>query len=45
MTTPPTVPLPDGTASIHELLDVEIVEAGAERVVMRLPVTWKVHQP
>ena len=37
--------LPDGSASIHELLDVEILEAGPERVVMRLPVTWKVHQP
>ena len=37
--------LPDGTASIHELLDVEILEAGPERVVMRLPVNWKVHQP
>src|SRR5580700_4701915 len=50
MTTPPPGPgdgtaLPDGTASIHELLDVEIIEAGPERVVMRLPVTWKVHQP
>src|SRR3984957_13416703 len=53
MTTPPSPPstpgdgpvLPDGTASIHELLDVEILEAGPERVVMRLPVTWKVHQP
>jgi len=53
MTTPPSPPsspgdgpvLPDGSASIHELLDVEILEAGPERVVMRLPVTWKVHQP
>jgi len=45
MTTPPSAPLPDGTASIHELLDVEILEAGPERVVMRLPVSWKVHQP
>lgn len=50
MTTPPSTPgdpnaLPDGSASIHELLDVEILEAGPERVVMRLPVTWKVHQP
>ena len=46
----PTLPdgrplLPDGHASIHELLDVEILEAGPERVVMRLPVNWKVHQP
>src|ERR1700735_3608922 len=50
MTTPPSGSgggpvLPDGSASIHELLDVEILEAGPERVVMRLPVTWKVHQP
>ena len=50
MTSPPTAPgdgsvLPDGRASIHELLDVEILEAGPERVVMRLPVDWKVHQP
>jgi 1,4-dihydroxy-2-naphthoyl-CoA hydrolase len=50
MTTPPSTPvggpaLPDGSASIHELLDVEILEAGPERVVMRLPVDWKVHQP
>jgi uncharacterized protein (TIGR00369 family) len=50
MTTPPAGPddgpiLPGMTASIHELLDVEVLEAGPERVVMRLPVTWKVHQP
>jgi uncharacterized protein (TIGR00369 family) len=50
MTTPPSTPgdgtvLPDGSASIHELLHVEIVEAAPERVVMRLPVDWKVHQP
>ncbi len=50
MTSPPSDPgagagLPDGRASIHELLDVEILEAGPERVVMRLPVDWKVHQP
>jgi len=30
---------------VHKLLDVEILEATTERVVMRLPVTWKVHQP
>lgn len=30
---------------IHDLLDVELVEIGAARVVLRLPVTWKVHQP
>src|SRR5271165_6907981 len=53
MTTPaasPSAPgdglvLPDGSASIHELLDVEILEATSERVVMRLPVDWRVHQP
>src|ERR1700733_6593859 len=53
MTTPPSPPsspgdgagLPDGSASIHELLDVETLEAGPERVVMRLPVDWKGHQP
>jgi len=37
--------LPDGRHSIHELLDVEVLEARSERVVMRLPVDWRVHQP
>jgi uncharacterized protein (TIGR00369 family) len=37
--------LPDGRKSIHELLDVEVLEAGPDRVVMRLPVNWRVHQP
>jgi 1,4-dihydroxy-2-naphthoyl-CoA hydrolase len=37
--------VPGDRPSIHDLLDVEIVEAGPERVVMRLPVNWKVHQP
>jgi 1,4-dihydroxy-2-naphthoyl-CoA hydrolase len=36
---------PSGRHDIHELLDVEVVEAGPELVVLRLPVTWKVHQP
>jgi len=51
VTTPPSSPggdavsLPDGRQSIHELLDVEVVEAGPARVVLRLPVDWKVHQP
>ncbi|MGO8825704.1 MAG: PaaI family thioesterase [Acidimicrobiales bacterium] len=51
MTTPPSQPggdtasLPDGHRSIHELLDVEVVEAGPTRVVLRLPVDWRVHQP
>ena len=38
-------PFPSGRQDIHELLGVEVVEAGAGRVVLRLPVTWKVHQP
>ncbi len=38
-------PFPSGRPDIHELLGVEVVEAGPERVVLRLPVTWKVHQP
>ena len=51
MTTPPSGPpadprlFPSGRHDIHELLDVQVVEAGPERVVLRLPVTWKVHQP
>ena len=51
MTTPPSAPggdassLPDGRRSIHELLDVEVVEAGPTRVVLRIPVDWRVHQP
>jgi len=53
VTTPPSTPdpdpgppaLPDGSASIHELLDVEVLEAAPDRVVMRLPVDWRVHQP
>jgi uncharacterized protein (TIGR00369 family) len=36
---------PSGRHDIHELLDVEVLEAGSTRVVLRLPVTWKVHQP
>jgi 1,4-dihydroxy-2-naphthoyl-CoA hydrolase len=31
--------------NVHDLLGVEIVEALPERVVMRLPVDWKVQQP
>ncbi|HXY27939.1 MAG TPA: PaaI family thioesterase [Acidimicrobiales bacterium] len=52
MTTPPVPPAgragspyPDQRPSIHDLLDVETVEVGPERVVMRLPVDWRVHQP
>jgi uncharacterized protein (TIGR00369 family) len=36
---------PAGRHDVHELLDVEVIEAGPERVVLRLPVDWKVHQP
>ena len=36
---------PSGRHDIHELLDVEVLEAGPAQVVLRLPVTWKVHQP
>ena len=43
MTTPSLTP--SGQHDIHGLLDVDIVEATPERVVLRLPVTWKVHQP
>jgi uncharacterized protein (TIGR00369 family) len=50
VSTPPTEPddrrlFPSGRHDIHALLDVEVLEAGPERVVLRLPVTWKVHQP
>ncbi len=48
--TPPVSPdgstlVPGASPSIHELLGVEFIEAGPERVVLRLPVDWKVHQP
>jgi 1,4-dihydroxy-2-naphthoyl-CoA hydrolase len=36
---------PTGRHDIHQLLDVEVVEAGPECVVLRVPVNWKVHQP
>ena len=50
MTTPPSIPgatllCPGGRQSIHDLLDVEFLEAGPERVVLRIPVDWRVHQP
>jgi 1,4-dihydroxy-2-naphthoyl-CoA hydrolase len=50
MSTPPTpgrdeVSFPDAQPSINDLLDVETLEAGPERVVMRVPVDWRVHQP
>jgi uncharacterized protein (TIGR00369 family) len=31
--------------TVGALLDIESVEVTPERVVLRLPVTWKVHQP
>ena len=50
MSTPPTLgrdeaAFPDPQPSINDLLDVETLEAGPERVVMRVPVDWRVHQP
>jgi 1,4-dihydroxy-2-naphthoyl-CoA hydrolase len=36
---------PDSRRNIHDLLEVEILEAGPDRVVIRIPVDWKVHQP
>jgi 1,4-dihydroxy-2-naphthoyl-CoA hydrolase len=37
--------MPGSRPGINELLDVEVLEAGPERVVLRLPVDWRVHQP
>ena len=51
MTSPPSptgsgaFTMPGGQRGINDLLDVEVLEAGPERVVMRLPVDWRVHQP
>src|SRR6516162_4194772 len=50
MSTPPTQgrdepKFPDAQPSINDLLDVETLEAGPARVVMRVPVDWRVHQP
>jgi uncharacterized protein (TIGR00369 family) len=44
-TPPPGVPGVDATGGIHGLLGVEMLETTPERVVLRLPVDWKVHQP
>jgi len=38
-------PLALGKGTVGEVLDIETVEATPDRVVLRLPVTWKVHQP
>jgi 1,4-dihydroxy-2-naphthoyl-CoA hydrolase len=43
--TPPGVPGVDPSAGIHGLLGVEMLETTPERVVLRLPVDWRVHQP
>jgi uncharacterized protein (TIGR00369 family) len=52
VTTPPARPgagfdaaFPGWQRNVNDLLDVEVVEAGPERVILRLPVDWKVHQP
>jgi 1,4-dihydroxy-2-naphthoyl-CoA hydrolase len=36
---------PDPQPGINDLLDVETLEAGPERVVLRIPVDWRMHQP
>jgi len=45
MPSTPTVPPGGDPHNINELLGVEALEAGPERVVLRLPVDWRVHQP
>jgi len=38
--------VPSGVVqSIHDLLDVEFLESGPDRVVLRIPIDWRVHQP
>ena len=38
--------MPSGVVqSIHDLLDVEFLESGPDRVVLRIPIDWRVHQP
>ena len=37
--------MPGGQRGINDLLDVEVIEAGPRRVVLRLPVDWRVYQP
>jgi 1,4-dihydroxy-2-naphthoyl-CoA hydrolase len=41
----PGVPGLDPATGIHGLLGVEMLVTTPERVVLRLPVDWKVHQP
>jgi 1,4-dihydroxy-2-naphthoyl-CoA hydrolase len=38
-------PLVDPNQGVHGLLGVEMLETTPERVVLRLPVDWRVHQP
>ena len=45
MPTDPMVPPGGDPHNVNELLGVETLEAGPERVVLRLPVDWRVHQP
>jgi uncharacterized protein (TIGR00369 family) len=50
MSTPPTsgrdvASFPNPQPNINDLLEVETLEAGPDRVVMRLPMDWRVHQP
>jgi 1,4-dihydroxy-2-naphthoyl-CoA hydrolase len=50
VTTPPSAaglgaPGVGPAAGIHGLLGVEMLETTSKRVVLRLPVDWKVHQP
>jgi len=45
MSTSPVVPPGGDPHNIHELLGVEALEVGPERVVLRLAVDWRVHQP
>jgi uncharacterized protein (TIGR00369 family) len=42
---PAVLQIPFAQHDIHQLLAVEMLEATPQRVVLRLPVDWKVHQP
>jgi uncharacterized protein (TIGR00369 family) len=41
---PAAIPIDTGSG-IHGLLGVEMLETTPQRVVLRIPVDWKVHQP
>ena len=45
MPTAPIVPPGGDPHDVHELLGVETLEAGPDRVVLRLPVDRRLHQP